>query len=136
MKRSEWANKWWQQAKHDLVAARALAANGHWDTCALMCQQAVELAVKALWIDTKQVEMPPRTHWVAQMAVDLGAPENVVESANKLVGDYISSRYPDTGLGIPGEIYTAEHAKDRLAKAEIVLGWIEQQWEQTDESSE
>jgi HEPN domain-containing protein len=101
-----------------------------------MCQQAVELAVKALWIDAKQVEMPPRTHWVAQMAVDLGAPGNVVESANKLVGDYISSRYPDTGLGIPGEIYTAEHAKDRLAKAEMVLAWIEQQWEQTDESSE
>ena len=136
MKRSEWAGKWWQQAKHDIEVAYGLAANGHWDACALMCQQAVELAVKALWMDRHQVEMPPKTHWVARMAVDLGAPKDVVESANRLVGDYISSRYPDTGLGIPGEIYTDEHAKDRIAKAEMVLAWTEEQWEQTDESSE
>lgn len=135
MKRSEWADKWWQQAKHDLEAARSLAGTGHWDACAMWCQQAVELAVKALWIDSKQVEMPPKTHWVAQMATELGAPEHVIEAANKLVGDYISSRYPDTGLGRPAEIYKAEHAEDRLTKAEMVLAWIGRQWEQSDESS-
>lgn len=136
MRRSELADKWWKQAEHDLDVARDLATQSHWDTCAHMCQQAVELAVKALWIDAKQVEMPPRTHWVAQMASDLGAPRDVVESVNELVGDYIPSRYPDTGLGIPYEIYTAEHAEDRLAKAEMVLTWIEEQWEQTDAKSE
>jgi len=136
MKRSEWADKWWQQAKHDLEVARGLALQGHWDACALMCQQAVELAIKALWVDTQKVQMPPKTHWVAQMADDLGAPDDVVTSANKLVGDYISSRYPDTGLGSPNEIYTAVHAKDRVEKAELVLRWVEQQWEHTNESNE
>jgi len=72
MKRSEPAGKWWKQAEHDLDVARDLAAQSHWDTCAHMCQQAVELAIKALWMDAKQVEMAPRTHWVAQMASDLG----------------------------------------------------------------
>jgi HEPN domain-containing protein len=136
MKRSEVADKWWRQAEHDLQVAHDNAALGHSDTCAHMCQQAVELAVKALWIDAKQVDMPPRTHWVAQMASDLGAPKNVVESVNELVGDYIPSRYPDTGLGIPYEIYTAEDAADRLSKAEMVLTWIADQWEQTDAKSE
>lgn len=136
MKRSEIADNWWRQAKHDLQVAVDNAALGHADTCAHMCQQAVELAVKALWIDVKQVEAPPRTHWVAQMAVDLGAPRDVVGSINELMGDYVPSRYPDTGLGIPYEVYTAEHAQDRLAKADVVLRWIGHQWEQTDDSGE
>jgi HEPN domain-containing protein len=135
MKRSEVADKWWRQAKHDLDVADSLAAQGHWDACALMCQQAAELAVKALWIDAKQVEMPPKTHWVASMAVELGAPEEVIVAVNRLVGDYISSRYPDTGLGIPDETYTAEHASDRIEKARLVLVWIEQKWEQIGESN-
>lgn len=134
MKRSEVADKWWRQAKHDLDVARDLTESRHWDTCAHMCQQAVELAVKALWMDVKQVEAPPRTHWVAQMASDVGAPRDVLGSINELMGDYIPSRYPDTGLGIPYEMYTAEHAWDRLAKADAVLTWIERQWEQTDDT--
>lgn len=135
MKRSEWADKWWQQAVHDFEVARSLEAQGYWDTCALMCQQAIELAIKALWIDAKDAEMPPKTHWVGQMAVELGAPDDLVTSANKLVGDYISSRYPDTGLGDPRDIYTADHARDRIARAERVLAWIEQHWEASDESN-
>ena len=136
MKRSEWANKWWQQAKHDFEVAGDLALQSHWDTCVLMCQQAVELAIKALWVDAMQADMPPRTHWVAQLAADLGAPKEIVEAANVLVGDYIPSRYPDTGLGIPSEIYTVVHAMDRLEKAKAVLMWIEEQWERPDEDRE
>jgi HEPN domain-containing protein len=136
MERGEVADKWWKQAEHDFQVARDNAALGHWDTCAHMCQQAVELAVKALWIDAKQVDLPPRTHWVAHMASDLGAPKDVVEGVNELMGDYIPSRYPDTGLGIPYEVYTAEDAEDRLSKAEAVLTWAAEQWEQTDANNE
>jgi len=133
MKRSEVADKWWRQAVHDLQVARDNVALGNFDTCAHMCQQAVELAVKALWIDAKRVEAPPKTHWVAQMAAELGAPRQVAEAVNELMGDYIPARYPDTGLGVPCEVYTLEHARDRIARSDVVLIWIADQWEQTDE---
>ena len=70
------------------------------------------------------------------MAADIGAPRDVVAGINELMGDYIPSRYPDTGLGIPYEVYTAEHARDRLAKADVVLTWIGHQWEQSDDYEE
>lgn len=104
MKRSELADGWYRQAKHDYDVARDLAIQDHWDTCVQMCQQAVELAVKALWVDAMSVDMPPRTHWVARMAIDLGAPGDLVEGINELAGDYLPSRYPDSGLGIPCDI--------------------------------
>lgn len=43
--------EWWvKQAEHDLGAAKTNRASGLHDVCALMCQQAVEKLLKALWM--------------------------------------------------------------------------------------
>jgi len=131
MKRSEWANTWLQQAKHDLEAARALREDGFWDTCALMCQQAAEKAVKALWIDVKQQD-PPKVHSVGKVALELGATVDLAKAINELSGDYMATRYPDMAVGTPFAQYTASEADDRLAKAETVLEWVEASWETDD----
>ena len=128
MKRSEWADTWLQQAKHDLEAARALRDSGFWDTCALMCQQAAEKAVKALWIDVKSAA-PPRIHWVERLAEELSAPAEVIDLASILVADYTTSRYPDSAAGMPYGQYSREDADDRLDKAQTFLAWVEGHWE-------
>ena len=128
MKRSEWADTWLQQAKHDLEAARALRDSGFWDTCALMCQQAAEKAVKALWIDVKLAD-PPKTHRLEQLAGELGASREILMASHELVGDYLSSRYPDTATAAPFLFYSRAQAEDRLDKAESVVDWVRSQWE-------
>jgi len=129
MDRSEKANRWLLQAQHNLDAAVILQKSGFWDTCALMCQQTAELALKALWID-KQLQDPPRIHWIERLAADLDAPENVVDAALILVGDYMSSRYPDSTRVVPFNQYTVEDANDRIARAEVILNWVISQWGQ------
>ena len=131
MRRTEWADTWLQQGKHDLQAARALRKEGFWDTCALMCQQAAEKAVKALWIDVKSSD-PPKVHNVEKLAADLGAPRDVLMAANVLIGDYATSRYPDVSAGIPYDSYASADADDRLSKAQVILAWAESMWEDDD----
>lgn len=127
MKRSDLADAWLRQAKSDLTGAEAMSNAGLWDKCATMCQQCIEKAVKALWIDVKG-GLAPRTHWVATLAIELGAPRDVAEAVNRCVADYLSSRYPDATPTPPSEVYTAADAQGRLADARKALHWAEDQW--------
>lgn len=122
-----------QKAEEDLEVARIMRREGFFETCAFHCQQAVEKAVKALWIDVKQTE-PPRVHAVGPMAIQLGADNEVVADINDIVGDYMASRYPDAAVTLPMNYYTDSHAKQRLTKAEHVLSWVENHWETDNEA--
>ena len=132
MKRSEWADAWYQQALHELEAARVLRRESFWDTCSLMCQQAAEKAVKAVWIDAKSDD-PPRTHWAEELAEKLGAPGDVVDAASVLVAGYTVTRYPEGPWGGPPFLsYSQEDADDSIVRAELVLVWAHAQWEAED----
>jgi len=128
MKRSDWADEWYQRAIHDLEAARVMRREGFYDTCAMLCQQAAEKAMKALWIDLRQCD-PPRVHFVERLAKELGAPKKIAQAGAMLAADYFVSRYPAPAMAQPFTEYTADNADDRLAKAEEIIGWIESQWE-------
>lgn len=132
MKRSEWANQWLEKALNDLEAAQIMRRESIFDTCAFLCQQAVEKAVKALWIDVRQTE-PPRVHGVGPMALQLGAGREIVCDINDVVGDYMASRYPDAAVALPANYYTDDDAQQRIMKAERVLSWVVSQWEPEDE---
>ena len=133
MKRSEWAEEWWQRSARDLQAAKSLKGDDFWETCVFTCQQAAEKALKALWTD-KRSDTPPRTHRVGELAQKLGAPIEVVKAGNTLFGDYETSRYPVGGSDVPTAPYTREDAEDRLKKAEEIIKWADAQWEVEDDS--
>lgn len=118
---------WWTQAERDIGAAQLLRANEYWETCALMCQQAAEKALKALWIDIRHSE-PPKTHWVERLASDLGAPASVVDAAERLSADYTASRYPGPGF-MPMPMYDGEDATSRIADANTIVTWAAKHWE-------
>lgn len=127
MKRSEWADKWWQQAKHDLEVAYLLRRKGFYDTCAYMCLLSAEWAVKALWLDVKSSSAPRDTR-VDRLAERLGAPTECLLAASTLAADE-SAMYPSRTERSCGD-YTDEDASDRLVKTERMISWIDAQWEQ------
>jgi HEPN domain-containing protein len=43
-------NDWTKQAEHDFAMAQKIIDEGGYDTCAFLCQQAVEKYLKALFI--------------------------------------------------------------------------------------
>jgi HEPN domain-containing protein len=69
----EEAYRWWTLAEDDLTAARHAAAAGDHYVAAFYSQQAVEKALKALWIKSKR-ELAPRTHDLTELASGLGVP--------------------------------------------------------------
>ena len=129
MKRSEWADAWYQQALHDFQAARVLHRQGFWDSCVYMCEQAAEKALKGLWTDLKPEEPPPRTHRVNDLAEELGAPQDVVDAASGLAGDYATSRYPGPSPVPPFRQYRDSEALRGIARAQMVFDWAAEQWE-------
>ena len=131
MKRSERADGWYQQALHDMDMARAMAREGFYDGCAFACQQAVELVIKALWMDVRGGD-PPRTHWAERLAADLQAPDEIIEHTNMVVPDYTASRYPDAAGAMPYLLYHLEEAEDRLRRAQAILNWASAMWENDD----
>jgi len=133
VKRSEWADEWWQRSARDLEAAKSLKDNGFWEACVFTCQQAAEKALKALWTD-KRSDNPPRTHRVGELAQRLGAPMELVKAGNALFGDYETSRYPVGGSDVPTAPYTSEDAEDRVSKTEQIIAWTEAQWEVGDDT--
>jgi|YNPMSStandDraft_1061717.scaffolds.fasta_scaffold36217_3 HEPN domain-containing protein len=54
------AERWLRRALEDLDAASSLEASRHPDVMAFLAQQAVEKALKAVWVELGL--LPPRTH--------------------------------------------------------------------------
>lgn len=133
MKQSELAGDWLLQAQHDLDAAKALFQSEFWDTCIVLCEQAAEKAIKAVWMDAKSAQ-PPRTHNVTKLALDLGMPKNLAEFVNELVGAYFVTRYPDSSPIVPFKMFTSEDAQARLTQTDAVLQWAIKQWGSGDDN--
>lgn len=130
MKRSEWAEAWYQQAKHNLEAAHALRKTGFYETCAFICLLSAEWAVKALWLDIQHFK-PPLNTPVDRLAESLGAPSECMHNASILVADE-SAMYPTRTGPLPFLGYVKEDANDRLLKAESIIAWVDTQWEHDD----
>jgi HEPN domain-containing protein len=122
---------WWtKQAAHDLDIARLNRQHGFHDGCALMCQQAAEKYLKALFLKV-HAATPPKTHQCDRLATHLNAPANVGDAARMLESNYMESRYPDAAQGVPFEQFTDADSQDHLKAAEEVQQWVPQRLGQT-----
>jgi len=118
---------WWtKQAAHDLEMARSNRENGFHDGCALMCQQAAEKYLKALYIKVHSAT-PPKTHQCDRLATLLGAPPGAADAARLLESGYMESRYPDAAQGVPFEQFDDSASAEQLQAAEEVQQWVLQQ---------
>ncbi len=61
-----------------------------------------------------------------QIANLLNAPIEVMNAAAELNAEFLISRNPDIGAGIPAQLYDQESAQTHLLAARVVLEWVKE----------
>lgn len=123
--RSE-ARGWWEQARADLKSARSIMAAGRYYVCAFLCQQALEKAFKAIWIERFR-EMPPKTHDLVELAEKLSVPGEFFTALRDINPAYATARYPDAANGLPFKAFDEVIARRDLEGAEKLMQWCEKE---------
>lgn len=118
------ANPWYRQAEDDLEAAEVLIEFGKPAQAAFLCQQAGEMALKALWF---ALNLDPWGYSLARLVKQLPTPEvsrfeGLLPSAQALDKLYIPTRYPNALAELaPAEAYTHEEALQAVGYAPAIL---------------
>ena len=115
-----------KQAERDLENARNNIPIAAYEVAAFLSEQAVEKFLKAYWMISKK-EAPPFTHSLTELGDTLGVPQSLRKHLVSLTADYTMARYPDAANGVPYEIYDQETAEAKVAAAEELLKWLQEQ---------
>ena len=121
---SDVERKWLEQARYDLDTARAMLTSGRYLYVLFCCQQAVEKALKALYIH-RRGDFPPRLHNLPRLAeaAGLGIEGERLDFMAELSVYYIQSRYPEE-VDELAKAATPEKAKSVLVASEEVVEWL------------
>lgn len=120
------AAKWFKQAEHDLKMAEKNISIKGYDICAFLCQQAIEKLLKSiLALQNKPIR---KTHYIDELAKELGLSNNLVSMVNELVPDYTFARYPDVSEMVPFEEYDRETAEEKVKIAKNIFRRIIKQY--------
>lgn len=111
------SSDWLEKAEHDLNTAKINLEQRVYDASAFFCQQAVEKALKALYIE-KHSELI-KTHDLNFLGKKVGLPGDLLKACNRISTFYVESRYPDS---------YAEFDEGRVSvsikDAERVIEWV------------
>jgi HEPN domain-containing protein len=123
------AQKWLKQAIHDLeMAGRSIDIEGY-DVAAFLAHQSVEKLLKALFaVAGRDI---PRTHYIDELADQLGVPEEVKFHVQGLLADYMVARYPDVSDTVPYEQYTVAIAREKVGAATQVFELLKSRYAET-----
>lgn len=113
---------WWKQAERDIVSAENSLKARDFYVSAFMSQQAIEKALKALFIQEKQELI--KTHSVSKIGKLLNLPAEILIKISSLEDVYQETRYPDISAKIPAEEFEEQDAIELLNNAGEVLEWI------------
>lgn len=128
-----YARQWLLIARRDLRTAEGCFVNDMYDACVVYAQQAVEKALKAHWVLTRDEE-PPKSHALSKLAAQLGLLSDLVDDLHDLETDYIQTRYPDMNLLGP-EAYDASVAEERLKLARHAMARLAPGLQEVDDDS-
>ncbi len=120
--------QWWKQAKRDLLTAQNCNNSGDYYACAFFCQQSVEKALKALFIEKKRAS-PGTTHSLIYYATELDVPSQFFSFLRRLTPVFVTACCPDAAYGVPYELYDEAIADEILEKSRDVIQWIASQVE-------
>ena len=131
---NEQSLRWLTQAYHDLDAAKKNQAIELYDVALVLCQQALEKALKALYI-AQTGQFPPRIHSLERLA-DLTQMRPQLEQALLDLEDfYIRLRYPDFSGPLPYELAEPADVAQAVSLTEQALLTVEQEIEKLPRSS-
>lgn len=110
-------DKWMNMALHELETAEYNLEGSILDAAAFHCQQAVEKALKALYI--KEYKRLIRTHDLLFLGKKLNLPDDLIEICDAINPFYIGARYPDMY-----EEYGEEEVEEAINRAREVIEWV------------
>lgn len=117
---------WWEQALEDLDTAKVTFENKKYYASVFFCQQAVEKALKALYI-LRIKESPGTTHSLVFLANRLEIPQEFYSLLKKLTPEFVTTRYPDVVGEVPYRLYDQNIASEFLQESKKMIKWIESQ---------
>jgi HEPN domain-containing protein len=113
-------DRWMRQADHDLENAKKNLEIEAYDVSLILCEQAAEKMLKALYIKERNEE-PPRTHSLRKLIELTDMSDDALELVAELDSYYLVLRYPDVGDVVPYENVDKEDAEDGIDKAEHIV---------------
>ena len=117
---NEVIERWVRQADRDLENAKKNLDIEAYDVCLILCEQAVEKTLKALYIKERNEE-PPRTHSLRKLIDLTNMPDEALKLVTELDSYYMVLRYPDVSDVVPYENVDHEDAEDGINKAEEIM---------------
>ncbi|MBE0447967.1 MAG: HEPN domain-containing protein [Actinobacteria bacterium] len=119
------AQLWLDGAAYDLDSARDLFKSARYNYSVWLSRQAVEKALKAAHLIVIRKPIP-RSHNLIELARELSwdIPRAVKEHLQFLNPHYTVTRYVDSAVGKPSDIYDAEIADQAIVKSKEVLDWV------------
>jgi HEPN domain-containing protein len=115
---------WLKQAERDFKSAKNSLSSGDYYVSALLSQQAVEKALKFLFI--KKNGQLLKIHDLVKLARDVSAPLEIIKSCAEINPVYIEIRYPD-GDELPADKINKSEAVRIISLTEEILKWIKNQ---------
>jgi HEPN domain-containing protein len=112
-----------EQAREDLATARYNLDGARYYAAAFFCHQAVEEALKALYMAERREQAGP-THSLIYLARQCEVPQEFHRFLKELTPEYVVSRYPNATDEVPAALYEREFVEDYLQKSAEVLRWI------------
>lgn len=113
-----------EYAQSDLEAARILHDGEGYPAAVFHCQQALEKALKALYM-AEVNEMFPRTHSLAEIAEPTSFPRDQFEFLRELATNYTDSRYPSFPTEKLSEMYDKDYSVEVLRQTQGMMEWIQ-----------
>ncbi|MFH1096976.1 MAG: HEPN domain-containing protein [Candidatus Desantisbacteria bacterium] len=117
-------DRWVKQALHDLESAKKNMEIGVYDVCLVLCEQAAEKMLKALYIKTTGKEFPPKIHSLEKLMALVGMQDELCEMILELDDYYCALRYPDIAEEMPYELCNKDDANDGVEKAEEIINIV------------
>jgi HEPN domain-containing protein len=110
-------DKWMNRALHDIETAEYNLKGNILDAAAFYCQQAVEKALKALYI--KEYKKLIRSHDLLFLGNKINLPDELIEICDGINPFYTGTRYPDMY-----EEYSEEEIEEAIIEARRVIEWV------------
>lgn len=114
---------WLDQSDDDFDGAEFNFNGEKFYIAAFLCQQAVEKALKALFLKEKKGEIP-QSHSLIYLAINTGIPKEYYSFLKELTPKFVDTRYPDASVDLPSRIYDKENTEVIVDKTREILEWI------------
>lgn len=119
-------SEWLKIAEEDISAAEWCFQGEKYLWTLVMCQQAIEKTLKAIY-EKQTGDIPPKIHNLNKLATDTGLANSLEEEVKTLFDDllifYFSSRYPDK-RNLLEEECTHEKVESYLNQTKEVFEWL------------